>query len=168
VQQSAYDWHAVVARHQVTIVRSDRCSKDWAVGILARALEKLSRRIPTFRGIGSGGFDGFDSGEPSINEPSFEGGHSAMFQSGFDSIVNFLTAPEPTPLPEVNLASPRWFRFLHKYADIIIPSAVGLYVAIMVRILLTVVFPISFLPGNTGAFLAVLIVGLSVFALRRF
>ena len=119
----SFDWRTLISRDQVRFVRSDHGSTDWAVGYLARAIESLSTRLPFLRGIGSGGYDGFESGELSrFNEPWFPGSHSAMFEKGLDSIVEFLTADDRRTLPEVKLPAPRWFRSLHKYGDIVIPA----------------------------------------------
>lgn len=46
---TTYDWRQVHQRGQVELIRSDRGSKDWAVGIFARALEKLSKRCDRSR-----------------------------------------------------------------------------------------------------------------------
>jgi hypothetical protein len=166
----SFDWHTLFSRGQVGFVRSDHGSKDWAVGILARAIERLSKRLPFLRGIGSGGYDGFNSGGLSkLNEPWFPGGHDAMFEKkGLKSIVAFLTAEDRLTLPEVKIAAPLWFRLLHKYGDIVIPVCVMLYLAFVVRLLLVPIYPISFLPGSWGLYLAAALGGVLVFVLRRF
>jgi predicted esterase len=163
----SFSLNTIVKRGQVDIVRSDHGSEDWAVGILARAIESLSRRLPFLRGIGSAGYDGFDRGDRWLNEPWFPGDHSAMF-ANLDSIVEFLTAKTPCTLSQVQLPAPAWFRFLHKYGDLVIPAVVVLYLALTVRLLLTPVYPISFLPDAWGVSLAAVLVGLLVFVLRRF
>ena len=163
----SFDLHTIVGRKQVDLVRSDHGSKDWAVGILARTIETHSRLLPFLRGIGSAGYDGFDRGDRWLNEPWFEGDHSAMFDNR-DSIVEFLTAETPRTLPQERLPAPAWFRFLYKYGDLVIPAVVLLYLALTVRLLFTPVYPILFLPGAWGLYLAAALVGLLVFILLRF
>jgi hypothetical protein len=165
----SFDWHTLISRKQVYFVRSDHGSKDWAVGILARAIEQMSPRLSFLRGVGSGGYDGFKYGDLSrLNEPWFEGYHSAMFEKGIDSIVDFLTAEERRTLPETKIPAPRWFDFLHKYGDIAITAGVVLYLAAIIRLILVPIYPVSFLPGASGLYLAATLLGTVLFALKRF
>ena len=98
-----FDWQKLIARRQLGFVRSDHGSTDWPIGVLARAIERISSRAPWLRGIGSGGYDGFTRGDLTrLNEPWFTGGHSAMFGQ-LDSIVEFLTAETRVTLSETKI-----------------------------------------------------------------
>lgn len=163
----SFDLNVLVERRQLDIVRSDHCSKDWATGILARAIENRSSCLPFLRGIGSAGYDGFDRAGSWLTEPWFDGDHSGMFKH-IDSIGEFLTARSPQNLPHKQLDAPGWFRAMHKYGDLIIPAAIVLYCTLVIRLLAAPFYPIPMLPevwSLAGA--AILLLSL-LFVLLRF
>jgi hypothetical protein len=172
VLRTDFNWRIVRARDQVKLVRSDRGSKDWAVGILARALERSSRVIWSFDGLGSAGYDRFsamDVGSTWMNQVSFKGGHSSMFTDArLQSIVNFLT--EDAPLSELGdtAASPFWFRALHKQADWLVPAAALALIAVMVSSFLPTVFPLPYVATHGGPYLGLGIGAVTLYALFRF
>jgi pimeloyl-ACP methyl ester carboxylesterase len=167
-----FDWRTVKDRRgQVSVVRSDRGSTDWAVGILARALERSSRLVWSFEGLGSAGYDGFAATDVSatwMNELTFEGGHSSMFTTErLQSIVDFLTAETPPNEPGQTAKTPAWFSILHKQADWLVPVAALAVIAIMVMSLLPTVFPSPYLAALGGPYLGVGIGAVTLYALVR-
>jgi hypothetical protein len=168
-----FDWKTVKdLREQVGFVRSDRGSTDWAVGILARALERSSRLVWSFQGLGSAGYDGFASNVVSttwMKQAYFEGGHSAMFtKTRLQSIVEFLTAESPpTEVPEA-ARRPRWFVALHKQADWLVPAAALGLVGVMVASLLSAVVSVPYVGALGGPYLGASLAGLTLYALFRY
>jgi pimeloyl-ACP methyl ester carboxylesterase len=169
-----FDWRTVTDpnRDQVKLVRSDRGSKDWAVGILARALERSSRIIWSFEGLGSAGFDGFSATDVSttwMDQITFEGGHSSMFTTKrLQSIVDFLTAETPPSEPRQPANSPAWFLALHKQAGWLVPAAAFALIAVMMSSLLSTMLPVPYVATLGGPYLGLGIGAVTLYALFRF
>ena len=167
-----FDWRTVLRRCQVKSVRSVSGSRDWAVGILARALECSSRVVPSFDGLGSAGYDGFSPADVSttwMDEITFEGGHSSMFTTTrLESIVDFLTSENPKNEPGKAAEPPAWFSILHDQADWLVPAAALALVAIMAASLLPMVLPLPSVPTFGGPQVGVGIGAVMLFLLFRF
>jgi hypothetical protein len=174
-----YDWKTVIDdRRQVTeIFRSDRGTKDLPVGVLATALERLSGWFPSFRGIGSAGYDGFSYDKyKNYHENTFDGGHSVMFQGKkefeeekrISSIVNFLTSHGDEDIPTTSPTSPGWFRFLHKNADYVVLASAGLYVSVLVFLLLAPYLLPHYVSLRTGIALSIVMTAVLSYLLYRF
>jgi hypothetical protein len=125
--------------------------------------------LPTFRGLGSGGYDGFDWGNTAVlNEPFIKGCHSEMFKfERIPSIVDFLTSPVRKLESESCPAVPYWFRFLHKHAALLVPIGTTALIFLVVALLVAGFLPIPIL--SVGApFVGMGLAAIVVFILLRF
>jgi pimeloyl-ACP methyl ester carboxylesterase len=166
-----FDWTTVVdKRSQVSeFIRSDRGSRDVAVGVFARAVQALSRHVPTFRGLGSAGYDGFDWGNQNVlNEPFVDGCHSAMIEPNrFRSIVDFLMSPGRRVPKQMPIVDRWWFPILHKHAALLVPTGVGAIIALITMLLVAGFLPIPIL--SIGApFVGLGLAAVLMFIILRF
>jgi len=126
--------------------------------------------VRSFQGIGSGGYDGFSDHDHSLLvELNFQGGHSDMFgEDKIPSIVEFLTSGRRDMLPQEPVQSPGWFLFLRKYADVVVPVVIALYVGIMIFLLVSSFIQLQYASGDLGIYFGLAMVIITAVLLYRF
>lgn len=169
-----YNWEEAIVDGKVTDkVRSDMGSKDWVVGVLAKALRSLG-----IKQIGPSGYDSFYYGEGQLVENIIPGDHNGMLRnpnddfkrsksdstertdSPTDSIANFLVFGNPDKLTKQGIKELP--RLLEKFGDLLLLLLVFVFIVLLVvGLLLPVLMPLLPVPWWVGP-LSALVVGLVV------